>query len=87
MPKNGTVTRLDLATIVLPELVLIDSDEGRIVIGSQWCGNTCECVGEVATVSNVDGEELRIRAVESIRRLKALRASVAHLSHCDNDAS
>jgi len=40
--------------------VLIDSDEGRIVIGAQVVWNTQEFIDEIATESNVDSEDLRI---------------------------
>jgi len=55
----------------------------RVVIGAQVVWHADELVAEVASPANVDPiPELQAAAVDSIRRLKALRPEVVHLSHC-----
>lgn len=63
--------------------VLIEAAGRRIVIGAQVVWHHDELEAEVASPANVDPvPELRVAAVESIRRLKALDPEVVHLSHC-----
>lgn len=63
--------------------VLVEAAGRRVVIGAQVVWHAEELVAEVASPANVDPvPELQAAAVESIRRLKALRPEVVHLSHC-----
>ena len=63
--------------------VLVEAAGRRVVIGGQVVWHAEELVSEVASPANVDPiPELQAAAVESIRRLKALRPEVVHLSHC-----
>ncbi len=62
--------------------VLVESTEQRVIIAAQAVWGSREFVDEQATPSNVDAEERRAAAVDSIRRLKALRPEVVHFSHC-----
>jgi len=63
--------------------VLIEAGDERVVIGAQVVWHTGEFAAEEASEANVDPVvALRAAAVESIRRLKALRPSVVHFSHC-----
>ncbi len=62
--------------------LLVEAGDERIVIAGQAVWNTIEYVNEVATPSNSETSELRISAVESIRRIKSLRPSVVFFSHC-----
>lgn len=62
--------------------VVVESTGERVVIAAQAVWHAREYVAETATASNVDEEALRMTAVDSIRRLKALRPSTVHFSHC-----
>jgi len=63
--------------------VLVEADGRRVIIGAQVVWHRDELRAEVASAANVDPvPELQAAAVESIRRLKALRPEVVHLSHC-----
>jgi N-acyl homoserine lactone hydrolase len=63
--------------------VLVEAAGRRVVIGAQVVWQAEELTAEVASRANVDPvPELQAAAVESIRRLKALRPEVVHLSHC-----
>jgi N-acyl homoserine lactone hydrolase len=63
--------------------VLVEAAGRRVVIGAQVVWQAEELTSEVASRANVDPiPELRSAAVESIRRLKALRPEIVHLSHC-----
>ena len=63
--------------------VLVEGGGERIVIGGQLVWHASELDAEVASHANVDpDDELRAAAIDSIRRVKALRPSVVHLSHC-----
>jgi N-acyl homoserine lactone hydrolase len=63
--------------------VLVEAAGRRVVIGAQVVWHSDELAAEVASPANVDPvAELQAAAVESIRRVKALRPEVVHLSHC-----
>lgn len=62
--------------------VLVESNDDRVVLAAQAVWHSREFESEEATASNVDSEGLREAAVDSIRRLKALRPRVVHFSHC-----
>ena len=63
--------------------VLVEAGDRRVVIGAQVVWHREEFASEVASGANVDPiPALQAAAVESIRRLKALRPEVVHLSHC-----
>lgn len=63
--------------------VVVEAAGRRVVIGAQVVWRREELASEVASNANVDAiPELRSAAVESIRRLKALKPEVVHLSHC-----
>ncbi len=53
--------------------LLVEANAGRVVIAGQAVWDVPEFVDEVATPSNVSDEELRPVAVDTIRRLKALK--------------
>lgn len=64
--------------------VLVEAGGRRVVVGGQVAWHRDEIAAEVASPANVDPDpDLRIAAVESIRRLKALRPEVIHLSHSE----
>lgn len=63
--------------------VLIEAGDERIIIGAQVVWDTSEFESEEASAANVDPvDDLRVAAVESIRRLKALNPHTVHFSHC-----
>lgn len=62
--------------------VVVDSREGRLVIAGQAVWASSEFVAEQATAANVDDPARREAAIDSIRRLKALRPRAVHFSHC-----
>lgn len=63
--------------------VLVEGGGQRIVIGAQLVWHCAEFADEVASPANVDdNHDLRVAAVESIRRIKALKPQVVHFSHC-----
>lgn len=55
-----------------------------MVIAGQAVWDVADFVGEVATPSNVSDEELRPVAVDTIRRLKALKPDLVVFAHCDH---
>jgi N-acyl homoserine lactone hydrolase len=63
--------------------LLVEADSGRVVIAGQAVWDVAEFVDEIATPSNVSDEELRPVAVDTIRRLKALRPNLVLFAHCD----
>ena len=67
--------------------LLIETGDERIVIAGQAVWNSIEYVDEVANPSNSETSELRISAVESIRRIKSLRPSAVFFSHCSEHRS
>ena len=65
--------------------VLVEAGQERVVIGAQVVWQTDEFDSEVASEANVDPvDDMRQAAVESIRRLKALRPQAVHFSHCSS---
>ena len=64
--------------------LLIEAEAGRVVIAGQAVWDVAEFVDEVATPSNVSAEELRPAAVDTIRRLKALKPNKVFFAHCDH---
>ncbi len=62
--------------------VLIEAGDERIVIAGQAVWNSSEYLDEVATPFNIADEDLRSAAVDSIRRIKALRPRTVYFSHC-----
>ncbi len=63
--------------------VLVEAAGRRVVIGAQVVWHAEELASEVASQANVDPiAELQSAAIESIRRVKALKPEVVHLSHC-----
>lgn len=65
--------------------VLVEAGNERVVIGAQVVWQTDEFDGEIASEANVDPvDDMRRAAVESIRRLKALRPRAVHFSHCSS---
>ena len=64
--------------------VLVEGGGRRVVIGAQVVWHGDELAAEVASAENVDPDpDLQAAAVDSIRRIKALRPDVVHLSHCE----
>lgn len=64
--------------------LLIESDDGRVAIAGQAVWNLQEFVDEVATESNVSEAEMRPLALDTIRRLKALKPDQVLFAHCDH---
>jgi glyoxylase-like metal-dependent hydrolase (beta-lactamase superfamily II) len=62
--------------------VLIESALGRVVFAGQAVWELREFLEEQATVSNVFSDEFVDVAVDSIRRIKALKPDVVHFAHC-----
>lgn len=62
--------------------IVVESSSGCVVIAGQAVWALEEFVEERATVSNVYSEEYREAAVDSIRRIKALRPASVFFSHC-----
>ncbi|NND74087.1 MAG: MBL fold metallo-hydrolase [Ilumatobacter sp.] len=62
--------------------VLVESGEGCAVLAGQVVWHADEFRDERATAANVEAKERRGDAIESIRRLKALRPQVVHFAHC-----
>ena len=53
------------------------------MVGGQLVWNADEIDAEIASAANVDAvAELQRAAVDSIRRIKALKPQVIYLSHC-----
>jgi N-acyl homoserine lactone hydrolase len=64
--------------------LLVTAGDRRVVIGGQVAWEASELRAEVASTANVDDvPELQRAAVESIRRINALRPGSVYLSHCD----
>lgn len=61
--------------------LLVESTDGRVVLGGQAVWNSAEFLDEVATAANVD-DPLRAEALDTIRRLKALNPRRVYFSHC-----
>lgn len=64
--------------------LLVEADNGRVVIAGQAVWDVAEFVDEVATPSNVSDERLRPIAVDTIRHLKALQPDMVLFAHCDH---
>lgn len=62
--------------------VLIESTVGRVVLAGQAVWRLREFVDEQATESNVFSDEFRELAIDSIRRIKALKPDVVYFAHC-----
>ncbi len=63
--------------------VLVEAGDRRVVIGAQIVWHSDEFTAEVASAANVDPNvELRAAAVDSIKRIKALKPEIVHFSHC-----
>lgn len=62
--------------------VLVESTVGRVVLAGQAVWTLGEFVDEQATASNVFSDEFREVAVDSIRRIKALKPQVVYFAHC-----
>lgn len=62
--------------------LLVEAAERRVVIAGQAVWHHSEFVDEVATEANVADGSLRSSAVETIRRLKALRPDTVFFAHC-----
>ena len=61
---------------------LIESAAGRVVLAGQPVWELREFVEEHATSSNVFSDEFVDAAIDSIRRIKALKPDVVHFAHC-----
>ena len=86
---DGDLTIADGVTILATpghtpghQSVVVEAGDERVVIAALAVWNSREFVDEEATASNVTVEGFEAAAVESIRRLKALRAHTVHFSHC-----
>lgn len=64
------------------QALLVEAGDRRVVIAGQAVWNLQEFIDEVATESNVSTEEMRPIAVDTIRRLKALRPDRVLFAHC-----
>ena len=64
--------------------LLVEGGGRRVVIGGQAVWGLDEFVDEVATDSNVTVDGLHDAALDTIRRLKALRPERIHFAHCDH---
>ena len=62
--------------------VLVESTAARVVLAGQTVWRLREFVDEEATESNVFSAEFREHAVDSIRRVKALKPDVVYFAHC-----
>jgi N-acyl homoserine lactone hydrolase len=63
--------------------VLIEGGGRRVVIGAQLVWHSDEFQSEVASAANVDPDhDLQVAAVDSIRRIKALKPETVCFSHC-----
>lgn len=67
--------------------VLVESRHERLVIAGQIVWRSREYLEAVATSTNVADDELRDAALDSIRRVKALRPQTVFFSHCDEHRS
>jgi N-acyl homoserine lactone hydrolase len=62
--------------------VLIESEEGRVVLAGQAVWELREFVTEEATEGNVFSDEYSDAAIASIRRIKALEPEAVYFAHC-----
>lgn len=62
--------------------LLIEVGDERIVVGGQIVWDGDEYDAEEARDTNIIDEDLRDQAVDSIKRIKALRPRTVHFSHC-----
>lgn len=62
--------------------VLVESTSARAVLAGQAVWRLREFVDEQATASNVFSDEFHEQAVDSIRRIKALKPDVVYFAHC-----
>lgn len=63
--------------------VLVEAGGRRVVIGAQLVWHADEYATETADPANVDADPaLREAAVDSIKRIKALRPEIVYFSHC-----
>lgn len=63
--------------------VVVEGGGRRVVIGAQLVWHFKEFRAEIASVANVDPDhDLQVAAVDSIRRIKALKPQVVYFSHC-----
>jgi glyoxylase-like metal-dependent hydrolase (beta-lactamase superfamily II) len=62
--------------------VVVESTSGSVVLAGQAVWARHEFVQEQATASNVFSDEYHDAAIDSIRRIKALRPEVVYFAHC-----
>lgn len=62
--------------------VVVSAGGDRVVIAAQAAWHASEYVDEIATASNVTVAGMEAEALDSIRRIKALKPRVVHFSHC-----
>lgn len=62
--------------------VLVEAGDERVVLAGQAVWNPTEFIDEVATPSNVEADDLRDAAIDSIRRIKSLRPHTIYFAHC-----
>jgi len=67
------------------QALLIEADDSRVVVAGQAVWDRQEFIDEIATESNVAADELRPVAVDTIKRLKALRPNRVVFAHCRHD--
>jgi N-acyl homoserine lactone hydrolase len=62
--------------------VVVESTVGRVVVAGQAVWELEEFVDERVTVSNVFSDEFHDLAIDSIRRIKALKPQTVYFAHC-----
>ena len=62
--------------------VVVEAADGRVVLAGQAVWDRREFVDEQVTASNVFSDDYRAAALDSIRRIKALRPHTIHFAHC-----
>jgi N-acyl homoserine lactone hydrolase len=62
--------------------VVVESATGRVVVAGQAVWELQEFVDEHVTVSNVFSDEFNDLAIDSIRRIKALKPQAVYFAHC-----
>lgn len=63
--------------------VVVEGGGRRVVIGAQLVWHSDEFRTEIASAANVEPDrDLQVAAVDSIRRIKALKPEVVYFSHC-----